>query len=177
MHHTLAAYILAIFSTTTQTTDTDIHIIDLRNCTAAAARVDDTTITITAAHCKPNWTTIAPDLAWQTSQHTTSTPLDEAKEGPAIAHTRRGKFTVTLTDERYVGYIVTRDWTPIPGDSGSPITQNGRIVAIVSWRSLDGSHGGHHRITRQQIEAIRKHNRPLPTVPKLRIMPRLRKAV
>lgn len=58
------------------------------------------------------------------------------REGAGYCRVRRnGRYVrvdLTLTYDGFAGYITSKDFSPVPGDSGTPIFQNGVVVAVIS---------------------------------------------
>lgn len=73
-------------------------------------------------------------------------PMGVPHDGPALVVCMDGRHDVTLVvaDERFDG------WRPFPGSSGSPIVQDGQVVALVKSRSAFSQKpaGWYARLTR-----------------------------
>lgn len=117
-------------------TPTERYSWQIGGCNASAVILSDGTVrTLTARHCptvcRQRLGADACLIDARPPAEVTPLPIGRAENGPATVHTHRGTFDVQLQHLGHIGYIATPGWTPRRGDSGSPVVQDGKIVAVL----------------------------------------------
>lgn len=108
---------------------------------------------LTARHCGFPGSVVGADAVITIRNVPDGTPalrLGPSTPGPAEAIIQRGGQAVRvpcrLEDRGYVGHLVSVEFVPLPGDSGSPVVRGDEVIAVVAWRSLDGRLGGFSQV-------------------------------